>query len=143
MYLMSMHLDETLARVRPKLVEKVSGAVINQLLDDILKDGILNEGEKDSILQENNTRADRARCLIDMVMRKGCETSRKILTHLQHLEQSWPTLMSFISFFNKAVWKGMIILWHYNINNHFSPCKGTSHVWSVVHREIELQTVIW
>lgn len=56
MYLMSMHLDETLARVRPKLVEKVSGAVINQLLDDILKDGILNEGEKDSILQENNTR---------------------------------------------------------------------------------------
>ncbi|XP_073342572.1 NACHT, LRR and PYD domains-containing protein 1 homolog [Pagrus major] len=75
--------DEELARVRPQLVERVSSEVINQLLDDLLKDGVLNYGEKDSILQGNNSRADRARCLIDVVKRKGREASRKMFTHLQ------------------------------------------------------------
>lgn len=75
--------------MRSKLVEKLSGQVIKQLLDDLLKDGVLNDEEKDSILQENSTSSDRARCLIDMVKKKGQEASRKLFTHLQERD---PTL---------------------------------------------------
>ncbi|KAK5925190.1 hypothetical protein CgunFtcFv8_017735 [Champsocephalus gunnari] len=58
--------EEELARMRPELVRNMSRELINQLLDDLLMDGVLNDGEKDSVLQENDTTADRARCLIDM-----------------------------------------------------------------------------
>ncbi|XP_049432360.1 uncharacterized protein LOC125888799 isoform X2 [Epinephelus fuscoguttatus] len=72
------------ARLRRKLVGRVSGELINQLLDGLLEDGVLNDGEKDSILQENSNDADRARRLIDMIRKKGREASRKLLTHLQN-----------------------------------------------------------
>ncbi|XP_028445361.1 caspase-1-like, partial [Perca flavescens] len=81
--------DKELARLRPKLIEKVSNVLIKQLLDDLLEDGVLNDGEKDSILRESCTSADRARCLIDMVRKKGRKASRKIFTHLQSRD---PTL---------------------------------------------------
>ncbi|XP_034087089.1 caspase recruitment domain-containing protein 8-like isoform X2 [Gymnodraco acuticeps] len=81
--------EEELARLRPELVRNMSRELINQLLDDLLMDGVLNDGEKDSVLQENDTRADRARCLIDMVKRKGRAASRKIICHIQSRD---PTL---------------------------------------------------
>nr|WJN24709.1 caspase 1 [Lateolabrax maculatus] len=75
--------DKELARVRTKFVEKVSKELINQLLDDILEDGVLNDGEKDSILEENKSTTDKARRLIDIVKRKGNVASRKMIAHLQ------------------------------------------------------------
>lgn len=75
--------------MRPKLVAKMSKQVIKQLLDDLLKDRVLNEEEKDSILQENSTISDMARCLIDIVKKKGQGASRKMFTHLQKRD---PTL---------------------------------------------------
>uniref|UniRef100_A0A3Q3G7D3 CARD domain-containing protein n=1 Tax=Labrus bergylta TaxID=56723 RepID=A0A3Q3G7D3_9LABR len=75
--------DKELARVRSKFVDKISKEVISQLLDDILEDGIVNDGEKDSILELNKSKADKARCLIDTVKRKGDAASRKMITHLQ------------------------------------------------------------
>ncbi|KAM6952838.1 caspase recruitment domain-containing protein 8-like isoform 2-T3 [Lycodopsis pacificus] len=81
--------EEELARVRRELVARVSRELVNQLLDDLLEDGVLNEGQKNSILEENNTTADRARCLIDMVRGKGNVASRKIFTHLRSRD---PTL---------------------------------------------------
>ncbi|KAL7400807.1 hypothetical protein ABVT39_018180 [Epinephelus coioides] len=75
--------DKELARLRRKLVERVSRELINQLLDDLLEDDVLNDGEKDSILQENSNDANRARLLIDVIRKKGREASRKLLTHLQ------------------------------------------------------------
>ncbi|XP_044060961.1 NACHT, LRR and PYD domains-containing protein 1 homolog isoform X2 [Siniperca chuatsi] len=80
--------DHELARVRSTLVANMSVELINQLLDDLLEDGVLNDGEKDSILQENSTRADRVRCLIDMVKKKGCRATRQIVTHLQRRDPS-------------------------------------------------------
>ncbi|KAL3046498.1 hypothetical protein OYC64_004485 [Pagothenia borchgrevinki] len=82
-------IEEALARLRRELVQRMSGELIKQLLDDLLMDGVLNDGEKDSVLQENDTRADRARCLIDMVMGKGREASRKFICHIQSRD---PTL---------------------------------------------------
>lgn len=77
--------------MRGRFVEKVSKALIKQLLDDLLEDRLLNDGETDSVLEDNTGKADMARCLIDMVRRKGDRASRKMI---QHLENRDPTLHS-------------------------------------------------
>ncbi|XP_005742141.1 caspase-1-like [Pundamilia nyererei] len=83
--------DKELARVRGRFVEKVSKALLKQLLDDLLEEGLLNDGETDSVLEDNNNKADMARALIDMVKRKGDKASRKMI---EHLEKRDPTLYS-------------------------------------------------
>ncbi|XP_053176715.1 caspase-1-A-like [Scomber japonicus] len=81
--------DKELAKVRTKFAEGVNKAVIKQLLDDILEDGIVNDGEKDSILEENVTKTDKARALIDTVRKKGDEASRTLIARLSKRD---PTL---------------------------------------------------
>ncbi|XP_042281438.1 caspase-1-like [Thunnus maccoyii] len=76
--------DKELFKMRSKFVENVNRELIKQLLDDLLKDGVVNRGEKNSILEDNTNTADMARCLIDTVMGKGDEASRKMIAHLQH-----------------------------------------------------------
>lgn len=83
--------DKELARVRGKFVEKVSKSLLKQLLDDLLGDGLLNDGETDSVLEDNSNKADMARALIDMVKRKGDKASRKMIAHLESRD---PTLYS-------------------------------------------------
>ncbi|XP_061575445.1 caspase a-like [Cololabis saira] len=83
--------DRKLQSVRTLFVEKVSKEMINQLLDSLLEDGVLNDGEKDSIIEENNTKNDKARAFIDAVRRKGAESSRKMIAHIQKKD---PTLYS-------------------------------------------------
>ncbi|XP_049913667.1 uncharacterized protein LOC126398392 isoform X2 [Epinephelus moara] len=73
---------DELARVRRKFVDKVSKVLIKQLLDDLLDDGVLNDGQKDSIVEEYSTTADKARVLIDTVKKKGDEASRKLIAHI-------------------------------------------------------------
>lgn len=63
-------------------VQKVSTQMINQLLDDIFLDNIVSEMEKESITEENNIRADKARRLIDSVRKKGDKASRKLIAHI-------------------------------------------------------------
>lgn len=74
---------DELDRVRPTFVVKVSTQMINQLLDDILLDGIVSELEKEAIIEENNIRSDKARRLIDAVKKKGERASRKLIAHIQ------------------------------------------------------------
>lgn len=81
--LISLPLDRELARIRTRFVDGVSKELISQLLDDLLDEGVLNDGEKDSILEENQSRADKARCLIDIVKKKGNEACRKMIVHFQ------------------------------------------------------------
>nr|ARM65445.1 caspase 1 [Totoaba macdonaldi] len=69
--------------VRTKFVDKVTKTVIKQLLDDILEDGIINDGEKESIVEENPIRADQARALIDTVKKKGDNASWKLIAHIK------------------------------------------------------------
>uniref|UniRef100_A0A3B3WWW0 Caspase a n=1 Tax=Poecilia mexicana TaxID=48701 RepID=A0A3B3WWW0_9TELE len=80
--------DKELERVRPLFVAKVSKEVINQLLDGLLHDGVLNDGEKDAVVEENDSRADKARCLIDKVKRKGHEASSKMIAHLKSTDNT-------------------------------------------------------
>uniref|UniRef100_A0A3Q2FML4 CARD domain-containing protein n=1 Tax=Cyprinodon variegatus TaxID=28743 RepID=A0A3Q2FML4_CYPVA len=90
--------DKELKRVRKDIVDKVSKDVIKQLLDGLLDDGVLNDGEKDSVLEENVSRADRACCLIDIVKKKGDQASRKMIAQLQSID---PILHSELAFNNK------------------------------------------
>ncbi|XP_008424030.1 caspase-1-like [Poecilia reticulata] len=80
--------DKELERVRPRFVAKVSKEVMNQLLDGLLHDGVLNDGEKDAVVEENDSRADKARCLIDKVKRKGHEASSKMIAHLKSVDNT-------------------------------------------------------
>ncbi|KAM6946944.1 caspase-1-like [Lycodopsis pacificus] len=75
--------DTELANVRTRFAEKANIVLINQLLDDLLDDGVLNAGETESVLEENRSRANKARSLIDMVRNKGDGPSRKMIAHLQ------------------------------------------------------------
>ncbi|XP_068440725.1 caspase a-like [Clinocottus analis] len=75
--------DQELANVRCKFVKKADKELIKQLLDDLLEDGVLNDGQKDSILEEHSSTADKARALIDAVKKKGSAASGKMIAHLQ------------------------------------------------------------
>lgn len=68
-------------------MKKVKKTIIKQLLDDLLEDEILNDGEVDSILEENPSTGDKARCLIDTVKSKGDKASRKLIAHLQERDK--------------------------------------------------------
>ncbi|XP_067362977.1 caspase a-like [Channa argus] len=72
-----------LNKARTKFVDRVSKEVVKQLLDDLLEDGVLNDGEKDSVLEDNSSRADRARCLLDIIKKKGDRASTKMITHIK------------------------------------------------------------
>ncbi|XP_069562420.1 caspase a-like [Brachyistius frenatus] len=84
---------EELQRVRNKFVEKVSKEVICQLLDDLLNDRVVNDGESESILEENRTRVEKARSLIDTVKKKGDAASWKMIAHLQHRDNTLHSLL--------------------------------------------------
>lgn len=73
--------------MRTRFVEKASKELINQLLDDLLEDGVLNDSQKNSIIKENSG-ADIARSLIDIVKKKGEEASRNLIDHLQSRDPS-------------------------------------------------------
>ncbi|KAM9733610.1 caspase-1-like [Menidia menidia] len=83
--------DKELSRVRLNFVGKVSKGVLKDLLDGLLEDGVLNEGEVESILEENSTKKDKARSLIDSVRMKGSTASRKMIVRLEIID---PTLYS-------------------------------------------------
>ncbi|XP_063070405.1 caspase a-like [Engraulis encrasicolus] len=77
-----------LARMRKLFIDKVSLPVVKQLLDDLVEDRVLNEEEKDSVLEENKSKADKARCLIDMVKKKGDKASLKMIQHIKERDEN-------------------------------------------------------
>lgn len=72
-----------LDRIRPEFVKRVNKSLISQLLDEILKDKIVNDGERESILEENATTGDKARALIDMVKKKGERASKALIAYIE------------------------------------------------------------
>uniref|UniRef100_A0A8C6TTB6 CARD domain-containing protein n=1 Tax=Neogobius melanostomus TaxID=47308 RepID=A0A8C6TTB6_9GOBI len=70
-------------RLRAGFVEGISPGVLNQLMDDLLAVGVLNQGEKDHILEEHTIRADRARDLFDTVRKKGYTSIDIMMERLQ------------------------------------------------------------
>ncbi|XP_030599707.1 caspase-1-A-like [Archocentrus centrarchus] len=77
-----------LTGVRTGFVDNVSKPVIKQLLDDLVEGGVLNDGESESVREDNGTRADMARDLIDIVRKKGDKASSKMITYIQRRDSS-------------------------------------------------------
>ncbi|XP_051814262.1 caspase a-like [Acanthochromis polyacanthus] len=69
--------------MRPGFVEKATREIISLLLDLLLKDGVLHHMEKDSILEENQSRANKARALADAMIRKGEKACSKMIDHFK------------------------------------------------------------
>ncbi|KAM4710886.1 protein NLRC3-like isoform 1-T2 [Anableps anableps] len=79
--------DATLAKselekIRTEFVEHVSDEILRQLLEALLEDGVFNQLEVEAILEENLTRANKARSLIDSVKNKGEKACKKMKEHL-------------------------------------------------------------
>uniref|UniRef100_A0A3Q0R279 CARD domain-containing protein n=1 Tax=Amphilophus citrinellus TaxID=61819 RepID=A0A3Q0R279_AMPCI len=80
-----------LDRVRTAFVWRVSAEILTQLLDALVSDRVLNELEKEFIMEENQSRANKARCFIDTVKKKGDKACTTMIHHLQNKD---PTLFS-------------------------------------------------
>nr|XP_013763280.1 PREDICTED: NACHT, LRR and PYD domains-containing protein 3-like [Pundamilia nyererei] len=75
-----------LDRIRTEFVERVSVEILKQLLDALVSDGVFTDLEKESILEENKARANKARDLTSKVKKKGDEASRKMIRYLQIMD---------------------------------------------------------
>ncbi|CAL8375607.1 unnamed protein product [Gadus morhua 'NCC'] len=62
---------EDLKRIRKGFVERVGLPALKGLLDDLWQHKLLSTDDKDTVLEDQTNRADRARYLIDMVIAKG------------------------------------------------------------------------
>uniref|UniRef100_A0A8B9LM57 Caspase-8 n=1 Tax=Astyanax mexicanus TaxID=7994 RepID=A0A8B9LM57_ASTMX len=75
--------DKVLEEVRVQIVDDLEGPVIKQLLDDLREKKVLNKGEVESILEENPSRGDKARKLVDSVKNKGSDASKIFIAQLK------------------------------------------------------------
>ncbi|MGH0167354.1 UNVERIFIED_CONTAM: hypothetical protein FKN15_052394 [Acipenser sinensis] len=78
-----------LQTVRTDFIDGVNDAIIQDLLDDMLQIRVLNDSEMEAVRQGENRTRDKARCLIDMVRRKGSSARERLLSKLEKRD---PTL---------------------------------------------------
>ncbi|KAM4538375.1 NACHT, LRR and PYD domains-containing protein 12-like isoform 2-T2 [Fundulus diaphanus] len=76
-------LEKTLLSVRAEFVKRVSEEVLKLLLDSLEAGDVFNNSETEAILQKNQTRADKARSTIDAVRKKGNDSCKMMIQHLQ------------------------------------------------------------
>ncbi|XP_061572193.1 NACHT, LRR and PYD domains-containing protein 14-like isoform X2 [Cololabis saira] len=71
------------ARMMSDFVKNVSKQTLTEFLEVLVTDGVVDERDKKSILEENHNRLNKASCLVDIVMEKGEEVCNKMINHLQ------------------------------------------------------------
>ncbi|KAM9727215.1 uncharacterized protein ACNS7B_017860 isoform 1-T2 [Menidia menidia] len=84
-------------RIRCDFVERVSEAVLKQLVDALRKDGVLNNLQEEEILQKSPVRSNKARDFIDYVKNQGEVACEKMIVHLKAKD---PALSSDLGFFS-------------------------------------------
>lgn len=77
--------------LRREFVRRVSTEILTQLIEALVSDAILDDLEKESIIEENKSRANKARCFVDTVRKKGSKACRIMINHLRKLD---PVLFS-------------------------------------------------
>uniref|UniRef100_A0A8C5AHQ0 CARD domain-containing protein n=1 Tax=Gadus morhua TaxID=8049 RepID=A0A8C5AHQ0_GADMO len=80
-------LPEEILRIRSKFVQRVTIQVLKGLLDDLYEREVVSLEEKDSLMEEWRSKADRARCLADMVIGKGEEASQKMIDSMKERDK--------------------------------------------------------
>uniref|UniRef100_A0A8C5D082 CARD domain-containing protein n=1 Tax=Gadus morhua TaxID=8049 RepID=A0A8C5D082_GADMO len=83
----SEHYMGELRRIRSEFVKGVSDPVIKALLDDLYHHEVFSSEEKDSVMEEQRSRADQARCLIDTVMGKGERASQRMIDGIKERDK--------------------------------------------------------
>uniref|UniRef100_A0A8C5CID9 CARD domain-containing protein n=1 Tax=Gadus morhua TaxID=8049 RepID=A0A8C5CID9_GADMO len=68
------HFDQT---------KSIKISVIRGLLDDLLEQKVFSTEDKVSVMENERSRKDRARCLIDMVIGKGEKASRIMIASMK------------------------------------------------------------
>ena len=83
--------DMVLKSKRKLFIQSVNIATINSLLDELLDKNVLNQEEMETVKYENYTAMDKARDLIDSVIRKGHHASQIFIIQIStcdpHLEK--------------------------------------------------------
>lgn len=102
--------EKELDRLRTEFVSRVSQENLKQLLEAFVTDGILNDLEKESILEENQSRADRVRCFIDTVKKKGDKACRIMFTHLQKIDSTLYSSLHVSTFPSAQKGKNLVFL---------------------------------
>ncbi|XP_029002495.2 caspase recruitment domain-containing protein 8-like [Betta splendens] len=75
--------NKKLLKVRSRFVDAVSEPALKGLLDKLLEKRLLTDSEQEEINQQQTTRADKARFLIDTMRRKG-DTASSEMIHCFH-----------------------------------------------------------
>ncbi|TKC37282.1 hypothetical protein EI555_008233, partial [Monodon monoceros] len=75
--------DKVLKEKRKLFVHSVGMGTINGLLDELLEKRVLNQGEMEKVRDENATVMDKARALIDSVIRKGPQACQICISHIR------------------------------------------------------------
>ena len=86
-----LQIDRFLKSKRKVFIQSVSTGTINGLLDGLLEERVLNQEEMEKVRNENDTAMDKARDLIDSVIRKGHHASQIFIIQIStcdpHLEK--------------------------------------------------------
>ncbi|XP_045567059.1 NACHT, LRR and PYD domains-containing protein 12 isoform X2 [Salmo salar] len=77
--------EQQLRSVRTEFVKRVSRPVLNELLDGLLQHTVINQEEMESV-KVIAERAEKARDIIDMVLRKGTESCSRMMNLLGELD---------------------------------------------------------
>ncbi|CAL8375149.1 unnamed protein product [Gadus morhua 'NCC'] len=88
--------SEELKRIRSEFVQRITTPLIKGLLDDLWQQKVFSTEEKDTVMENHKITADRARCLIDMVIVKG-ETACRIMIDSMKVRDEHFTLDLFSS----------------------------------------------
>lgn len=79
--------DQTLRGLRTGLVESLNKAVVTDLLDDLQERKIFNTGEVEEVQEGQRTTKEKARSLLDMVLRKGPRACEGFIECLRQRDQ--------------------------------------------------------
>uniref|UniRef100_A0A4W3I8X0 CARD domain-containing protein n=1 Tax=Callorhinchus milii TaxID=7868 RepID=A0A4W3I8X0_CALMI len=80
-----------LKRLRGDLIKGLSKGVINDLVDKMLDHEVINNSEKEDILEANSRTGDQARSLLDTIKRKGARASQKFIEALKESDNELAT----------------------------------------------------
>ncbi|CAL8375171.1 unnamed protein product [Gadus morhua 'NCC'] len=90
-------MEGELKRIRSEFAERVSNPVIKRLLDDLYERKVFSTEEKDTVMENHKTRADQARCLIDMVIQKGERASKIMIDRMKKRDKHLSSTLVLIS----------------------------------------------
>ncbi|MEE6468981.1 hypothetical protein FKM82_008451 [Ascaphus truei] len=82
-FLFFLFTADRLKKLRTRFIEGVNIAVINGLLDRLFDNNVISDGERELVTEQNRVTRECARCLFDMVTKKGNAASKIFISCLQ------------------------------------------------------------